>query len=116
MVDSISNVPNRRATGGAAANRTQASPVSPADNNRQNDQSPERRAQAMLEALARLIKGESLPKVKFEAEQDPKSGNLVYRTVDAETGQVISQWSAEPLVQLRKNLSEMEGMLIDKMV
>jgi uncharacterized FlaG/YvyC family protein len=115
MVEPISNTPNPRDPG-SNPSRPQASPTLPGAVNTATNLTPEQRVEVLQESVAKLIK-KSLPSnSKLQIEQDKTSGTFVYRSVDPDTGEIISQWPSEKLIELRQYLKEMEGVLVDKTV
>ena len=115
MVEPISNTPNPREPG-SSPSRPQASPTLPGAINTSTNLSPEQRVEVLQEAVAKLIKKTLPPNSKLTIEQDKTSGAFIYRSVDPETGEIVSQWPPEKLVELRDYLKEMEGVLVDKTV
>jgi len=110
MVDAISSAPREI---GTAQSRPQDSPVSPAAPNPATNLPTDQRLVALQAVVEKLIK-KSLPSnSRLLITQDEETGAFIYRSVDPETGEVITQWPAEQLIKLRQYLSEMEGMLID---
>ena len=117
MVEPISNTPNPSPREpGANASRPQASPALPGAINPSTNLAPEQRVEVLQEAVAKLIKKSLPPNSKLQIEQDKASGTFVYRTIDPDTGEVISQWPSEKLLELRHYLAQMEGVLVDKTV
>ncbi len=117
MVEPISNTPNPSPREpGSNPSRPQASPTLPGAINTSTNLSPEQRVEVLQEAVAKLIKKTLPPNSKLQIEQDKISGTFVYRSVDPETGEIVSQWPPEKLVELRDYLKEMEGVLVDKTV
>jgi len=115
MVDPISNVSNVRELG-SNQTRQQAPAAIPGAANQATDLWPEQRVEVLHAAVEKLIK-KSLPgNSKLQIERDKSTGTFIYRTVDADTGQVIRQWPPEQLLELRQHLKELEGMLLDKTV
>ena len=115
MVDPISNAPNPREVG-ANPTRPQASPAAVGAVNPATNLSPEQRVEVLQATVEKLIK-KSLPgNSKLQIERDKTTGTFIYRSIDADTGQVIKQWPSEQLLALREYLTQMEGMLVDKKV
>jgi flagellar protein FlaG len=115
MVDPISNAPNPREIGQTQA-RAQPSPTSPAAPDPATDLSPDQRVLVLQAVIEKLIK-KSLPSnTKLRIEQDKKTGSYIYRAVDPETGEVISQYPSEEVVKLRDYLTEMAGLLVDQKI
>jgi flagellar protein FlaG len=52
----------------------------------------------------------------LQIEQDKTSGTFIYRSIDPDTGEVLSQWPSEKMLELRDYLTQMEGVLVDKTV
>ena len=115
MVEPISNTPNPREPG-SSPNRPQASPALPGAINPGTNLSPEQRVELLQEAVAKLIKKTLPPNSKLTIEQDKISGTFIYRSIDPDTGEVLTQWPSEKLLELRDYLKEMEGVLVDKTV
>ncbi len=115
MVDPISNAPNPREIGQTQA-RPQPSPTSPATPDPSTNLGPDQRVLELQAAIEKLIK-KSLPSnSKLQIDRDKETGTYIYRAVDPETGEVISQYPPEQIVKLRDYLAEMEGMLVDKKI
>jgi flagellar protein FlaG len=117
MVEPISNTPNPNPREPSAnPSRPQASPTLPGAINTSTNLTPEQRVEVLQEAVAKLIK-KSLPaNSKLQIEQDKITGTFIYRAVDPDTGEVISQWPSEKMLELRDFLAQMEGVLVDKTV
>src|SRR5258706_16247258 len=115
MVEPISNTPNPRDPG-SNPSRPQASPTLPGAVNTATNLTPEQRVEVLQESVAKLIKKALPSNSKLQIEQDKTSGTFVYRSVDPDTGEIISQWPPEKLIELRQYLKEMEGVLVDKTV
>jgi uncharacterized FlaG/YvyC family protein len=117
MVEPISNTPNPNPREPSAnPSRPQASPTLPGAVNTSTNLSPEQRVEVLQEAVAKLIK-KSLPgNSKLQIEQDKITGTFIYRAIDPDTGEVISQWPSEKMLELRDFLAQMEGVLVDKTV
>ncbi len=112
MVDPISNAANPREIG-QSQGRPQPSPTSPAAPDPSTSLGPDQRVLLLQEVLEKLIK-KSLPSnAKLRIERDKETGTYVYRAVDSETGEVISQYPPEQMMKLREYLAEMAGMLVD---
>ena len=115
MVDPISNAASPREPG-TAPTRPQASPIAPGAVNPVTNLLPEQRVEVLRATVEKLIK-KSLPgNSKLQIERDKATGTFIYRSIDADTGQVIKQWPSEHLLALREYLTQMEGMLVDKKV
>ncbi len=115
MVDPISNAGSPREIG-MGQGRQQPSPASPVAANPATDLARDQRVEVLQAAIEKLIR-KSLPaNSKLQIEQDKITGTFIYRTIDAETGELIRQWPPEQLLKLRESLAEMEGMLVDKKV
>jgi|SRR6266849_112927 len=117
MVEPISNTPNPNPREPSAnPSRPQASPTLPGAINTSTNLTPEQRVEVLQEAVAKLIK-KSLPaNSKLQIEQDKITGTFIYRAIDPDTGEVISQWPSEKMLELRDFLAQMEGVLVDKTV
>jgi len=117
MVEPISNTPNPNPREPSAnPSRPQASPTLPGAVSTSTNLSPEQRVEVLQEAVAKLIKKSLPPNSKLQIEQDKSSGTFIYRSIDPDTGEVISQWPSEKLLELRDFLTHMEGVLVDKTV
>ena len=115
MVDPISNGPSPRETGQTGV-RPQPSPTSPATPDPSTNLGPDQRVLVLQAVIEKLIK-KSLPSnSKLRIDHDKETGTYIYRAVDPDTGEVISQYPPEQLVKLRQFLAEMEGMLVDKKI
>src|ERR1700730_18343081 len=113
MVEPISNAPNPREPA-SNPSRPQASPTLPGAINPRTSLSPEQRVEVLQEAVAKLIKKTLPPDSKLQIVQDKITGTFIYRSIDPDTGEVLSQWPSEKLLELRDYLKEMEGVLVDK--
>ena len=115
MVDPISNAPNPREIG-QSQSRPQPSPATPGVPDPATSLGPDQRVLVLQEAVEKLIK-KSLPtNSKLQIEHDKSTGTYIYRAIDPDTGEVISQYPPEELVKLREYLAEMAGMLVDKKI
>ena|SRR5882724_7399821 len=119
MADPISNATSLRELG-LNQSRTPAAPAAPAAAATAPDPStnltPVQRVEVLQAAVEKLIK-KSLPaNSKLHIFQDKSTGEFIYRSVDPNTGEVIKQWPSEKLLELRKDLKAMEGLLIDTQV
>ena len=115
MIDPISNAVNPREIG-LNQSRQQTSPASPALANPYTQLSRAQRVEVLEAAVEKLIRRSLPTNSKLQIEQDKETGTFIYRSIDAETGEVIRQWPSEQLLKLREHLAEMEGMLFDKEV
>lgn len=84
--------------------------------NRATHLTRDQRVEVLEAAVEKLIRRSLPSNSKLEIEQDRETGTFIYRSVDPETGKVIRQWPPEQLLNLRKSLTEIEGMLFDKEV
>ena len=92
------------------------SPTLPGAINTSTNLSPEQRIEVLQEAVAKLIKKSLPPNSKLQIVQDKITGTFIYRSLDPDTGEVITQWPSEKMLELRDYLKEMEGVLVDKTV
>jgi uncharacterized FlaG/YvyC family protein len=112
MVERISNARLLRAFR-TAKGRRQVSPAFPVLPPKADE---DRQLAALERAIERLFH-ESLPAdATLEIARDEKTGACVYRSVDPATGTVLAQWPPAELLELRRALRTMEGLLIDKTV
>jgi uncharacterized FlaG/YvyC family protein len=117
MVEPISNTPNPNPREPSAnPTRPQASASIPGAVNPSTNLTPEQRVEVLQEAVAKLIKKSLPPNSKLQIEQDKTSGTFIYRSIDPDTGEVLSQWPSEKLLELRDYLAQMGGVLLDKTV
>jgi uncharacterized FlaG/YvyC family protein len=117
MVEPISNTPNPNPREPSAnPTRPQASASIPGAVNPSTNLTPGQRVEVLQEAVAKLIKKSMPPNSKLQIEQDKTSGTFIYRSIDPDTGEVLSQWPSEKMVELRDYLTQMEGVLLDKTV
>jgi flagellar protein FlaG len=117
MVEPISNTPNPSPREPSSnPTRPQASPTLPGAVNPSTNLTPEQRVEVLQEAVAKLIKKSMPPNSKLQIEQDKTSGTFIYRSIDPDTGEVLSQWPSEKMLELRDYLTQMEGVLVDKTV
>ena len=117
MVEPISNTPNPNPREPSAnPTRPQASASIPGAVNPSTNLTPEQRVEVLQEAVAKLIKKSLPPNSKLQIEQDKTSGTFIYRSIDSDTGEVLSQWPSEKLLELRDYLAQMDGVLLDKTV
>src|SRR3977135_1116198 len=102
MVEPISNTPNPNPREPSAnPTRPQASASIPGAVNPTTSPPPEQRVEVLQEAVAKLIKKSLPPNSKLQIEQDKTSGTFIYRAIDPDTGEVLSQWTSENLLELR---------------
>jgi uncharacterized FlaG/YvyC family protein len=100
----------------ATQNRAQLSPPVPGIPDPATNLTPDQRVEVLRGAVEKLIK-KSLPaNSKLQIEQDKTSGTFIYRSINPDTGEVITQWPPEKLLELRDYLKEMEGVLVNKQV
>ena len=114
MADPISNATNLRETG-ANHVRPQSSPVPPMPGavNPQTNLTPDQRIVALEAAVEKLVKKNLPSNSKLQITHDKDTGTFVYRSIDAETGEVIRQWPSDEILKLRESVRELEGMLVD---
>ena len=111
MIDPIANALNPREP--VNQSRQPAAPASPGAPTPDTTLAPDQRVEVLQAAVEKLIK-KSLPSnSKLQVEKDKELGTFVYRSIDADTGEVIRQWPAEKLLEMREYLKEMEGLLVD---
>ncbi|HYM18728.1 MAG TPA: flagellar protein FlaG [Micropepsaceae bacterium] len=115
MVDPISNAPNPREIGQTQA-RPQPSPTSPAAPDPSTNLGPDQRVVVLQAVIEKLLRKSMPSNSKLQIVQDKTTGTYIYRAVDPQTGEVISQYPSEELVKLHDYLAEMSGMLVDKKV
>jgi flagellar protein FlaG len=116
MVDPISNAPSLREIGAAQA-RPQVSPQTAAGTPEPaTNLAPDQRVDVVQAAVEKLIKRSLPSNSKLQVVQDEQSGTFIYRSVDAETGEVLSQWPPEQLVKLRDYLAQLSGLIVDTSV
>jgi uncharacterized FlaG/YvyC family protein len=114
-IDPISNAISPRDPN-AAQNRAQLSPPVPGAPDPATNLTPDQRVAVLQGAVEKLIK-KSLPaNSKLQIEQDKTSGTFIYRSINPETGEVITQWPSEKLLELRDYLKDMEGVLVNTKV
>ena len=112
MVDPISIAANPREIG-VGQNRQQTSPTSPALPNPETHLTRAQRVEVLESAVEKLIRRSLPSNSKLQIEQDKETGTFIYRSIDAETGEVLRQWPSEQLLKLREHLAELEGMFFD---
>jgi flagellar protein FlaG len=112
MVDPISNAPVPREIG-TAQSRPQDSPASPAGVDPGTNLPSDQRLEALRSVVEKLIKKGMPTNSKLQISQDKETGTFIYRSVDPDTGTVITQWPPDQLIKLREYIKEMEGMLVD---
>lgn len=117
MPDPISNSANMREMG-TSQNRPQSSPIPPAPGsvNPQTNLSPDNRIVALEAAVEKLIKRSLPANTRLQITQDKDTGTFIYRSVNPDTGEVVTQWPSEQIVKLRESLRELEGLLLDTRV
>jgi flagellar protein FlaG len=115
MVDPISNAAVTREMG-MAQSRPQDSPASPAAADPGTNLPVDQRLSALQAVMEKLVKKGLPGNSKLLISQDKETGTFIYRSVDPETGNVITQWPPEQLIKLRDYIKEMEGMLVDTTV
>jgi flagellar protein FlaG len=54
------------------------------------------------------------PDLSLVIEDDKAAGAYVYKTVNRQTGAVVSQWPSEQLLQLRQALNYSPGQVIEQ--
>jgi len=112
MVDPISNAVNPREIG-VGQSRQQTSPTSPAQPDPATHLMRSQRVEVLEAAVEKLIRRSLPSNSKLQIEQDKETGTFIYRSIDAETGEVLRQWPSEQLLKLREHLAELEGMFFD---
>ena len=115
MVDPISNAPGSREIG-LGQSRQQTSPASPALPDPATHLTRAQRVEVLEAAVEKLIRRSLPSNSKLQIEQDKETGTFIYRSVDAETGEILQVWPPEQMLKLREHLSEFEGMFVDKRV
>ena len=115
MVDPISNAPSSREIG-LGQSRQQTSPASPALPDPATHLTRAQRVEVLEAAVEKLIRRSLPSNSKLQIEQDKETGTFIYRSVDAETGEVLQVWPPEQMLKLREHLTEFEGMFVDKRV
>jgi flagellar protein FlaG len=101
---------------GTPQTRPQVPPASPAAKDEATELPQDKRLAKLQEAMSKLIK-QSLPSdSKLQIDQDEETGTFIYRSVDADTGEVLKQWPSEEILRLREALRDMEGLLVDTKV
>jgi uncharacterized FlaG/YvyC family protein len=114
-IDPVSNAAAPRELS-ATQNRAQLTPPVPGVPDPVTNLTPDQRVEVLQGAVEKLIRKSLPPNSKLQIDQDKTSGTFIYRSVNPETGETISQWPPEKLLALRDYLREMEGMLVDKQV
>ena len=112
MVSLISDAKYLREIG-TAQERPQPSPASPSAPDPQTQLPNDKRVMKLQEVVDRLVRSSLPSDAKLQIDQDEESGVFIYKSINRSTGEVISQWPPEELLELRKALRELDGMLID---
>jgi uncharacterized FlaG/YvyC family protein len=114
-IDPISNATTPRELS-ATQNRAQLLPPAPGVPDPATNLTSGQRVEVLRGAVEKLIKKSLPPNSKLQIEQDKTSGTFIYRSVNPDTGEVITQWPPEKLLELRDYLKEMEGVLVNTQV
>jgi flagellar protein FlaG len=116
MVDPISNAPSLHEIGAAQARPQVSSQTASGAPDPATNLPPDQRVAVVQAAVEKLIK-KSLPaNSKLQVVQDKETGAFIYRSIDPDTGKVISQWPPEQLVKMHEYLAQLAGILLDKQV
>jgi flagellar protein FlaG len=115
MVSLISDAKYLREIG-TAQERPQHSPASPSNPDPHTQLPADKRVMALQATVDRLVRSSLPSDAKLQIDQDEDSGVFIYKSINRDTGEVIAQWPPESLLELRKALRELDGMLVDKTV
>ncbi len=74
------------------------------------------KGQDPLEQAAKAIQefvGNTGPETKLRIDKDEDTGRFVYKSIDAESGEVIKQFPPETILQMISNFRDPEGLVLD---
>jgi flagellar protein FlaG len=74
------------------------------------------RGERAQELLRRLEGGRLMPNARLSIDRDPGSGEVVYRSVNLDTGEIIRQFPSEEALKIMSAMRGAEGFLIDKSI
>lgn len=112
MVDPISNAPSPREVTANQVRPSDAANAAGAPSQATNLM-PHQRVKTIQNVFEKLLKKSIPQNSKLQIDKDENTGAYVYRSVDKDTGEVLSQWPSEAVLALREHLKELEGLLID---
>jgi flagellar protein FlaG len=61
-----------------------------------------------------LTNEETAPNTKLRIDRDEGSGNFIYQNVDEVSGEIISQFPTEKILQVLSFYRELEGLAVDE--
>jgi len=94
-----------RFAAGSKAN-TAPSPVKASEENISNP------LEKAAEAIESFI-GEAGPATKLRIDKDDDTGRFVYKSVDAESGEVVAQFPPETILEMISKFRDPEGLVVD---
>src|SRR5215467_75145 len=100
MIDPIANTLNPREP--VNQTRQPAAPASPGAPTADTTLAPDQRVEVVQAAVEKMLKKTLPSNSKLQVEKDKVLGTFIYRSIDADTGEVIRQWPAEQLLELRE--------------
>lgn len=114
MVDNISNTRGI----GRGVTRYAPSPATSTDSVRAVAPSPDSSEREKHEGRGHEPEADEQPEeaMRLEIAEDPADGELVYRFVDAKSGDVVRQWDSRDLGRLRDYVRTQRIHLIDKKI
>lgn len=64
------------------------------------------------EAIEEFI-GDSGPETKLRIDKDDDTGRFIYKSVDAESGEVVAQFPPETILEMISKFRDPEGLVVD---
>lgn len=64
------------------------------------------------EAIEEFI-GEGGPETKLRIDKDDDTGRFIYKSVDAESGEVVAQFPPETILEMISKFRDPEGLVVD---
>ncbi len=61
----------------------------------------------------KLTSGGMRPYAKLSIEADEKTGEVVYKTIDSRSGEVIRQWPREEILAIAEFYKDTQGLVLD---
>jgi len=95
--------------GGSSATGSEAPTKSSQASSTNQTQDPlEQAAQAIEEFI-----GDTGPSTKLRIDKDDETGRFVYKSVDAESGEVLKQFPPETVLEIISRFRDPEGLVLD---
>lgn len=76
--------------------------------------SPDDLARAFEAALNDALPQPLLPQTRLVIEVDPDTRRFIYKSVDAQSGELVRQWPAEEILGMIKVMRSLFGITVDK--